>query len=423
MPRAAGSPEELLSTMTNDEIFEKAQNLRMSEASLLDAILHGQHPNPHAAVKDLVRERMERQRQLQLRESHAVLGENISARHAAGKYFICFMFVAFVSSATLLCFLFQYSYRACQGHDTVSTVLDAGIGGSATWVRLGSLLLAGANMLFLRLCGFGGASLGQVMINVRAAGQSARLYKMPPAPSNPASWKAVVGAAGVFKMLCHEDRANPEPQSRWKLARDALNLSPRQAKSAAMAKLILWHLSQPIGYFYVLMAYRCELDAGQMLMGTIVAVREGFYVISVLAAAYLCPVYLLIELPPVRMGAGWSPPMTLEIGGTQQQLCCWKRIDWEGVGCWVAYLLVPHHFVTACLAKRTQKWGDMIGIYFLLVATVEFVGDFVSFVALMVLCDQVTIWRAAGLALGYGLTSVGFAWVTFICCCVGSRHG
>lgn len=113
------------------------------------------------------------------------------------------------------------------------------------------------------------------------------------------------------------------------------------------------------------------------------------------SGTYLCPVFLLVDLPRVRGSTSCS-------------------IDWQAMDCWATYLLVPHHFVSACLAHRTGK----LGIVFLGIALAEFIGDFISCIALFELISNANQFERfpTGLAIGYGLTSIGFVWMLAMCC-------
>jgi drug/metabolite transporter superfamily protein YnfA len=88
-----------------------------------------------------------------------------------------------------------------------------------------------------------------------------------------------------------QDDGVQDKQATWEEARLALNLTTRQAKGVSIGKLMLWHWSQPVAYFYVLYAFFCTLNRWQRIFGCVVAAREGIYLISTLVALQLCPVY------------------------------------------------------------------------------------------------------------------------------------
>ena len=98
-----------------------------------------------------------------------------------------------------------------------------------------------------------------------------------------------------------ERAAAAEPQPTWEQAREARGLTVRQAISSAMAKLVLWHWSQPVVYLCMLLPYRCVVagfGVWQQRFAAIVAAREVLYLGSTVLAAWQCPVFLLMIRSP-----------------------------------------------------------------------------------------------------------------------------
>ena len=62
-----------------------------------------------------------------------------------------------------------------------------------------------------------------------------------------------------------------DKQATWEEARQAQNLNHKQAWGVSIGKLVFWHWSQPLAYFYVLFCFYCTLDKWQRIFGCIVA--------------------------------------------------------------------------------------------------------------------------------------------------------
>ena len=110
-----------------------------------------------------------------------------------------------------------------------------------------------------------------------------------------------------------------------------------QAWGVSIGKLVLWHWSQPIAYFYVLFCFYCTLNPWQRIFGCIVAAREGIYLISTILAFKICRVYLLIELS--------------------------FEVKWEVVSTWIIYLFAPHNYVALCIARALRTTGARQYVY------------------------------------------------------------
>ena len=84
----------------------------------------------------------------------------------------------------------------------------------------------------------------------------------------------------------------------WSFAVAANGGSQRSALVEGATKLIWWHLAQPVLYFVVFFSAEAagELGGLQRLFGWGVAVREGLYVLSVLACVVVNPSFLLVDV-------------------------------------------------------------------------------------------------------------------------------
>jgi hypothetical protein len=97
------------------------------------------------------------------------------------------------------------------------------------------LLLFVVKKLCQKVTGFeDGAGIGVALLAGYGAGDADR-----------AGWVAIVQPTAAA------------PQPTWAEAREARGLTQRQALSSGVAKLVLWHLSQPLAYLGLLYVYRC----------------------------------------------------------------------------------------------------------------------------------------------------------------------
>jgi hypothetical protein len=212
-----------------------------------------------------------------------------------------------------------------------------------------------------------------------------------------AGWGAIVGLGG----------GEATRQSSWQQAKNARRMTTRQALASACAKLALWHWSQPVAYFWVLWAYRCELEGTQRLFAAVVATREAAYFINTLLALGLCPAFLLLD--PVT---SWHEAPT--------RLHRLLRVG--------AYVFTPHNYVTLCLANRFDRLGSPIDHrgsvrrrcagdgggkwrFFIGMTGFHVVADFASCFALgLLLSQRVATGRTppTALLIGYAITASGF---------------
>ena len=109
------------------------------------------------------------------------------------------------------------------------------VGWAPPYLR-GTLLLFVVKKLCQKVTGFeeDGAGIGVALLAGHGAGDAER-----------AGWVAIVQPTAAA------------PQPTWAEAREARGLTQRQALSSAVAKLVLWHLSQPLAYLGLLYVYRC----------------------------------------------------------------------------------------------------------------------------------------------------------------------
>ena len=105
------------------------------------------------------------------------------------------------------------------------------VGWAPTYLR-GTLLLFLMKKLCERAAGF--ESHGGLGEGLLGAGDAER-----------AGWVAIVQPTAAV------------PQPTWAEGREARGLTQRQALSSGVAKLVLWHLSQPLAYLGLLYVYRC----------------------------------------------------------------------------------------------------------------------------------------------------------------------
>jgi hypothetical protein len=164
-----------------------------------------------------------------------------------------------------------------------------------------------------------------------------------------AGWLSIVGG--------HSDG---RPQCTWVQARDARGLTAQTARWLTGMKLLFWHWSQPMGYLWLLSAYRClvaQLGATQQDLAAAVAAREVIYLVSTVLALWFCPVFLLVDLRTV-----WNEADSPLEGGMRIAM----------------YMLTPHTYVALSLANRFRRWAQA----FLCLAAVQVLADISSCYAL-----------------------------------------
>eukprot|EP01046_Picozoa_sp_COSAG06_P014379 COSAG06_NODE_890_length_11734_cov_37.735367_12_plen_711_part_00 len=196
----------------------------------------------------------------------------------------------------------------------------------------------------------------------------------------------LLGALSTFYYnLQYFSTSTNQRQPTWEDARKALGLNWRQAIGLSTAKLMLWHWSQPFAYMLVFERYfGCSdfMDGSQQVVGSIVAAREVMYVITTVVAVFACPVYLLLDVRTVVQEA-------------ETHFHSFYRV--------LAYLAMPHNFVSLCLANRSAQ----LRLIFLPLALCQVIADFASCFALGPLLLTTTPSPAA-LKIGYFITSVAF---------------
>ena len=147
-------------------------------------------------------------------------------------------------------------------------------------------------------------------------------HGLKPVPRLAASWIAITD--------------DTSPQSTWHEARESLGLDVRQAIGVSIAKILLWHGSQPLAFLSVFYAYGCDLEPLQVWFGLVVAAREVLYLATTMAGVVACPVYLLLDVSSV-----------------------WSESESSVQGCWrlAVYILTPHNYVALCLSTRFSGRG------------------------------------------------------------------
>ena len=234
-------------------------------------------------------------------------------------YSVLFVFTFWNVTTFMVPSLVEYCKNKAEGVEVVEqsrSWTEEMIGGAPIWAR-NSVLAFYLKKGFQRASGFKGSGRG--LAKTLLVGGKATKRK-----TAGAGWLALVGNEGGVAQA----RA---PRSSWDDARNALGYEPRQALSVAVAKLLFWHWSQPLGYLWVYANYMCRLTDLQVMVGTLVAVREMVYLLMTIVATISCPAYLLLDLQTV-----WHEAKPgLERG---------KRI--------VTYAFTPHNYVAMCLSNR-----------------------------------------------------------------------
>ena len=244
-----------------------------------------------------------------------------------------------------------------------------------------------------------------------------------------AGWNAIVGDMGlrwhgvsasvVAGLIGGTAQPRRMQQSTWRQAQEARRLTKRQALASALVKLVMWHLSQPCAYLWVLWAYRCHLRGTQRVFAVVVALRETMYLSNTLLAAICCPSFLLLDLV-----TSWQEAPT----------------RFQKMMRFAAYVLTPHNYVSLCLANHFEpqehplggdgdrlQWTNSDGTIkrgccsrtcgcdsapFLLQTALHILADFASCFALgLLLSENLSAGKRTpptALLIGYALTASGF---------------
>ncbi len=188
-------------------------------------------------------------------------------------------------------------------------------------------------------------------------------------------------AAGWLAIVGDELHSASQPQSTWAEARSARRMNSRQAVLTSIAKLVLWHWTQPLAYLWVLGIYRCTIDEEwYQYLAALVAARELVYLATTVLAIWFCPVFLLLD--PVT---SWREA---EPGLRALRVAC--------------YVLTPHNYVALCLANKFRSYR----VGFLMLASVQVLADFSScFTLVLALVNQ---HHVTALVIGYSITATSF---------------
>jgi hypothetical protein len=270
---------------------------------------------------------------------------------------------------------------AVAGHGARTSVVGDDTASAAGWLTIVGDTSTADLLAALKLWGF---ALLQALIGACLCGG---------AESRIAGDYGVGTAAGAllfalptfYYTLRDVDTSTQREQPTWEEARRSLGLTWRQAVGLSVAKFSLWHWSQPVAYLLVLERYfGCSefMDESQQVVGSIVAGREVIYMASTVVAVFACPVYLLLD---VRTA----------MGEAETRFESFYRL--------LAYLTMPHNFVSLCLANRSES----LRLVFLPLALCQVIADFASCFALGPLLLSSTPSPAA-LKIGYTVTSIAF---------------
>ena len=244
-----------------------------------------------------------------------------------------------------------------------------------------------------------------------------------------AGWNAIVGDMGlrwhgvsasvVAGLIGGTTQPRKMQQSTWRQAQEARRLTKRQALASALVKLVMWHLSQPCAYLWVLWAYRCHLRGTQRVFAVVVALRETMYLSNTLLAMICCPSFLLLDLV-----TSWQQAPT----------------RFQKMMRFAAYVLTPHNYVSLCLANHFEPQEHPLGgdgsllhrtnnhgtikrgccsracgcdsAPFLLQTALHILADFASCFALgLLLSENLSDGKRTpptALLIGYALTASGF---------------
>jgi hypothetical protein len=188
-------------------------------------------------------------------------------------------------------------------------------------------------------------------------------------------WPAIAGP--------NSSGANTVLQSKWIQARESRLQTQWQSVTFAVVNFLLWHCPQPAIYFLLFRRYSCVLPVAQLFIASLVLAREIVYLATAVLALTTCPVYLLLDPAVV-----WQECSTAHQGR--------MRLS--------TYMLVPHGYVTLCLANRFQGRSQA----FLAIARVQHSIDrLASYSALLAWTGAIETPTA--LLVGYTATALSLA--------------
>ena len=153
----------------------------------------------------------------------------------------------------------------------------------------------------------------------------------------------------------------------WSEASERLGHNYNAACSISFLRLLFFHWSQPIGYGIALYIYWTNISRLQLLLGCVVAFREGIYVVLTLVALCRNPAYLLVDSSATFKSSGWNL---------------------------LLYIVCPEKFVYFCLGLETN-----IPLFLLILC------DFSAIAALVV--AVYTNNMPVPLMIGYAVTALG----------------
>eukprot|EP01043_Picozoa_sp_COSAG02_P002106 COSAG02_NODE_47_length_45434_cov_101.776221_14_plen_500_part_00 len=263
--------------------------------------------------------------------------------------------------------------------DTAREWMDNLLAESPMWLR-GALLTATLSWLCRKISGFERSDANPVMAMIGFRGSQ-----------RPLGWDELVGSQSVWKLLpighAVPDSCSAAPS--WYEACEATGLTARQAASVAAAKLLLWHLSQPVGFMVALWVSSCQIGYHQRQIASYVAAREILYVALVFMATYRYPAFLLLNLrSTLSARTHW--------GHRLAQLC--------------TYTFAPHHYATLCVWYCGAVGNETAQVLLLF----QFVSDCFGLCALGLFLRVEVEPPPAAILVGYTITAVGFGFVAVI---------
>ena len=84
--------------------------------------------------------------------------------------------------------------------------------------------------------------------------------------------------------------------SSWREAQQMAGLGQGGAVMRTLGRLLFWHVLQPLSYFAAFHTTAHQLDWLQYLLGAVVGVREGVYLLATFAALVKNPTFLLLQI-------------------------------------------------------------------------------------------------------------------------------
>ena len=189
-------------------------------------------------------------------------------------------------------------------------------------------------------------------------------------------------SVAAFQWVTIEDIGMRGEYQSWENTIAKSGLSHASGVCSAAVRLVGFHLFQPAVYLSAVYTFWPELDAVQRMLGRLVAVREGLYILGLASLVVMQPSALLVDV-----GASWRSTTGRTTIGERDSIA-------EGRLGVFLYVLAPEKIVFLALGKATGGALGLLTAVLDLCAILALVEAFRSGVA------------PAALVAGYGMSAL-----------------